>query len=65
MAIRCRRDGRLVCATMSDPENGDIYIDDDLHYELSVGLCLIEADPNHKENGLWYWSFPKFRVEDE
>ena len=58
MAFRCRLDGQLLCAAMSEAEHGDIYVGDGLHYELSVVLCLIEADPNHKVNGLWHWSFP-------
>lgn len=56
MAIRCRRDGTLICAAMSEPEEGDIYIDDPEHYRLSVVFKLIEADTNHKNNGLWHWT---------
>ena len=56
MAIRWRKDGRLICAAMSDPEEGDTYIDDRLTYRLGVELKVIVADPNHKANGLWYWT---------
>lgn len=59
MAIRWRKDGRLICAAMSDPEEGDTYIGDWLHYELSVVTCLIIADVDHKTNGLWYWKVKK------
>lgn len=59
MAARIRTDGRIVCAAMTEPEDGDIYINDWLHYELSIELCLLMADPNHKVNGLWHWSFPQ------
>ena len=55
MAIRWRTDGRLVCAAMSEPEEGDMYIDDRLHYQLSVITKIIMADVQHKQNGLWYW----------
>jgi len=55
MAVRWRKDGSLVCAAMSDPETGDRYIDDGLHYQLSVVTKAIVADPRHKENGLWHW----------
>ena len=55
MAIRWRRDGRLICAAMSDVEEGDTYIDDRLHYELTVLRDVIIADVNHKINGLWHW----------
>ena len=56
MAIRWRKDGRLVCAAMSEPEEGDTYIDDRLAYRLGVELKIIVADPNHKANGMWYWT---------
>ena len=55
MAIRWRVDGRLVCAAMSDPEDGDCYIDDRLHYQLSVVSRTILADIGHETNGLWHW----------
>ncbi len=55
MAIRWRKDGTLMCAAMSSPEDGDCYIDDHLHYQLSVISRAIIADIDHEENGLWYW----------
>jgi len=55
MSIRWRKDGRLVCAAMSEPEEDDTYIDDRLHYQLSVISRTILADVNHEENGLWHW----------
>ncbi len=30
MAVRWRKDGTLICAEASDPEEGDTYIDDRL-----------------------------------
>ena len=56
MAIRWRKDGQLICAAMSEAEEGDTYIGDRLSYELTTELQVIVADPNHKENGLWYWT---------
>ncbi len=56
MAIRWRKDGRLVCAAMSEAEEGDTYIGDRLAYRLGVELKVIVADPNHKANGMWYWT---------
>ena len=56
MAIRWRKDGMLMCAAMSQPEEGDTYIDDSVHYVLSVLSHAIIADENHKSNGLWYWN---------
>jgi len=55
MAIRWRKDGRLICAAMSEPEDGDTYIDDRLHYQLSVISRAIIADIDHEKNGLWHW----------
>ena len=55
MAIRWRKSGQLVCAATSDPEEGDTYIGDRLHYQLSVISRAIMADIDHEKNGLWYW----------
>jgi hypothetical protein len=55
MAIRWRKDDSLICAAMSDPEEGDTYIDDRLHYQLSVISRAILADVDHEKNGLWHW----------
>ena len=64
MAIRWRKDGRLFCAAMSKPEEGDTYIDDRLHYQLAVVTKSIKADDNHDETGLWHWVLPS-SVEKE
>ena len=56
MAIRWRKDGTLICAAMSAPEEGDTYIDDGMHYRLSVEEERIVADKDHKLNGLWHWA---------
>ena len=55
MSIRWRENGDLVCAAMFPEEEGDAYIDDGLHYRLSVEFGLIYADENHSMNGLWHW----------
>lgn len=55
MSIRWRCDGTLVCGAKSEPRNCDTYIDDMLHYKLSVELKVLIADNNKQENGLWYW----------
>jgi len=54
VAIRWRKDGTLICAAMSEPEERDTYIDDRLHDQLTE-MAIITADVNHKVNGLWYW----------
>ena len=55
MSIRWRIDGTLICAAMSEPEKDDTYIDDRLHYQLSVVSRTILADVDHEKNGLWHW----------
>lgn len=55
MSIRWRLNGDLICAATSEPEEGDTYIDDRLHYQLSVISKAIIADIDHESNGLWYW----------
>lgn len=55
MAVRWRADGRLLCAAKSEPKEGDTYIDDRLHYYLSVQARVLVADVDHEINRLWYW----------
>ncbi len=55
MSIRWRQNGDMVCAAMSEAETDDTYIDDKLHYQLSVESRAIIADVDHKNNGLWHW----------
>ena len=55
MSIRWRKNGDLVCAAMFPEENGDTYIDDVLHYAMSVTHAVIYADEKHETNGLWHW----------
>jgi hypothetical protein len=57
MAIRIRRDGRILCAAMFPVEDGDIYIDDGLHYHLSVEAKVLVTEPHerHKDHGEWWW----------
>ena len=65
MAIRWRKDGALVCAAMSDPQDEDTYIDDRLHYQLSVITKTICADENHENNGLWHWNHSSCQTPKE
>jgi hypothetical protein len=55
MSLRWRLNGDLACAAMTDPEDGDTYINDRLHYQLSVVSRAILADPDHEVNALWHW----------
>ena len=45
-----------MCAAMHSEEPGDTYIEDQLHYEMSVIYKVITTDENHKEHGEWWWS---------
>lgn len=55
MALRWRADGRLLCAAMFPEEQRDTYIDDRLHYYLSVEARVLIGDIDHFKNGLWHW----------
>ena len=55
MSIRWRLDGRLLCAAESEAKEGDTYIDDRLHYYLSVLARVLVPDIDHEANQLWHW----------
>lgn len=57
MALRVRKDGRILCAALHDAEDGDTYVNDGLHYEMSVIHKVIGAEPNelHMKSGQWWW----------
>lgn len=57
MALRWRKNGDLVCAAITEPEEDDCYIGDRLSYQLSVISRCIMADVNHEQNALWHWVF--------
>jgi len=56
MAIRWRKDGRLMCAAMTEAKEGDTYIGDRLSYKLTVEYKVLVADSDHKRNALWHWN---------
>ena len=57
MALRIRKDGRIFCAAMRPEEPGDTYIDDGLHYELSVIHKVLVSEPmeQHTISAEWWW----------
>lgn len=57
MALRIRKDGRVLCAAMHPQQEGDMYIGDGLHYYLSVERNALVTEPHerHKEHGEWWW----------
>lgn len=57
MAVRIRKDRKtIICAAKSKPEEGDCYLDDDVHYTLAVEMKILRSHRN--EGDTWY-----FRVE--
>ena len=57
MALRIRKTGEIVCAAYTKAEEGDTYLDDEIHYKLSVLTKAIVASENHKLDNLWYWNY--------
>jgi hypothetical protein len=57
MAVRIRKDGRILCAAMHPEEDGDTYLDDGIHYYLSVEKKILVTEPwdKHKNSGQWWW----------
>ena len=63
MALRIRADGRILCAAMHDPLDGDTYLPDDISYKLTVELRSIVTEPmasgergGHAKHGQWWWA---------
>jgi len=57
MALRIRKDGSILCAAMHPEEPGDTYINDGLHYQLSVieKVICTESHEQHQKRGEWWW----------
>ena len=45
------------CAALSEEQPGDTYIDDGLHYSMSVekGVIVALPMPEHTANPQWWW----------
>ena len=57
MAVRIRADRKtIVCAAMSDAEDGDCYLDDDVHQTLFVDLGVMRCIGDG--GGLWEFCAP-------
>lgn len=70
MALRIRKDGRVVCAAINDAEEGDCYLHDGISYMLTVEekvLVTTENDYHMSHGGEWWWKDqePKDVVIDE
>ncbi len=57
MAVRIRKDGKIVCAAINDELEGDCYIDDGLHYYLSTErkILITTENDHHIINGGEWW----------
>lgn len=62
MSLRIREDGRVLCAAMHPPQPGDVWLDDAVHYRLSVDLRVLVTEPmnegglgGHAAHGEWWW----------
>lgn len=57
MALRIRKDGRILCAALHLAEEGDTYIHDGLHYAMSVENKVIGTEDyeKHIKHGQWWW----------
>ncbi len=58
MAVRIRKDGRIVCAALRPAEEGDTYIHDGLHHQLSGVEKVLVSEPwdMHKISAEWWWA---------
>lgn len=57
MAVRIRADNKtIVCAAKSRKRKNDVYIDDGLHYVLSVELGVMSVY-GYDSNGADLWEF--------
>ena len=57
MALRIRKDRKtIVCAAESKVENGDCYLNDDIHYVLAVAMKILRTKDLGKT---WYFELRK------
>ena len=62
MALRWRENGDLLCAAKCRKRKTDTYINDRLHYELSVELKVVVPSAHEHKTGRWYWIKDTFLV---
>ncbi len=66
MALRIRKDGRILCAAKHPAQEGDTYLHDGIHYKLTVETRAIVSEPmnpdpanpgrgGHAAHGEWWW----------
>lgn len=64
MALRWRKNGKLLCAAKHLGNKDDTYIDDRLHQLLSVELKVVVPNINESLSGEWHWLKDVFPVAD-
>ena len=55
MSLRWRKNGDLLCGAKTLPDESDTYIDDRLHYQLSVELKVVIPQEDEQRSGIWHW----------
>lgn len=55
MSLRWRKTGELLCGAKCEPQEDDTYINDRLHYELSIIQKVVVPNKNEAKNGMWHW----------
>lgn len=65
MAVRIRESGEILCAAKHPAAPGDSYVDDGLHYRLSVEIGVLVTEQmflpegvgrgGHSAHGQWWW----------
>lgn len=63
MAIRIRKTGELLCAAHTEPMGGDTYLNDNIHYYLSVLTEAIRPSKTHDIDNLWFWNIKDENLE--
>ena len=64
LALRIRRNGRILCAAKHPSEEGDTYLHDGISYRLTVELKVIVTEKmftdrgrgGHVRHGEWWWA---------
>ena len=61
MAVRIRKNSKtIICAAKSKPKKGDVYLDDNIHYELANEMRVLSVyKVTPKGADLWEFHRPK------
>lgn len=61
VALRIRKDRKtIVCAAKSEPEEGDCYINDCIHYVLAVEMDILHSNKDKEDT--WYFEIDKKKI---